>query len=457
MAYKFNVGTFNIKGAIDMSSATSVAHKDLSVATADLAADAVDGTKLADDAIDSEHYTNGSIDGAHIADNAIDSQHYADVSIDAAHIADNAVTLAKMAGLARGKIIVGDAAGNPSALGVGADGKILVADGFGDPSWTTMAGDATISGGTLTIADNAIDSDQYVDGSIDLVHMSAASVGTNQYVTGSVVNVHLVNDGITICGTDTSLGGSIAASVIATAIDSEDMAITGLTDLDVKQAGNITILDTVGGNTLTVGAASTTVSIAGNLTVAGTTTTINSTDLSVDDRIIRIGDGLADLAAGVTATAGFEIGNNLASIKLNTNVNGSGLDGFESSLPFKATSFHGNGAGLTGISANTANAMRHSMSNITASNTISAVGMVICNLQPSTAGILTISGSFQSGDQILVKAGSNVDTTATLTVTGAAGYGYNFDGSQEVVLESPRAGFTLIYDGDAPNALWHIM
>jgi len=51
MAYKFNVGTFNIKGAIDMSSATSVAHKDLSVATADLAADAVDGTKLADDAI----------------------------------------------------------------------------------------------------------------------------------------------------------------------------------------------------------------------------------------------------------------------------------------------------------------------------------------------------------------------------------------------------------------------
>ena len=112
---------------------------------------------------------------------------------------------------------------------------------------------------------------------------------------------------------------------------------------------------------------------------------------------------------------------------------------------------------MTNIAAGSANTMSHSITNITASNTISAKGMVICNLQPSTAGVLTISGSFQSGDQILVKAGANVDTTATLTVTGAAGYGYNFDGSQTAVLESPRAGFTLIYDGDAPNALWHIL
>ena len=75
--------------------------EDGTVVAADVAADAVDGTKVADNAIDSEHYTDGSIDLAHlaadcvdgtkIADNAIDSEHYTDGSIDNAHIADDAI------------------------------------------------------------------------------------------------------------------------------------------------------------------------------------------------------------------------------------------------------------------------------------------------------------------------------------------------------------------------------
>ena len=89
----------------------------LSVTTAKIAADAVDGTKIADDAINSEHYTDGSIDTAHIADlqvttakiaadaitgakiadDAINSEHYTDGSIDTAHIADAQVTGAKIA------------------------------------------------------------------------------------------------------------------------------------------------------------------------------------------------------------------------------------------------------------------------------------------------------------------------------------------------------------------------
>jgi len=56
-----------------------------------IGADAVDGSNIADDAIDSEHYAAGSIDNAHIADDAIDSEHYADGSIDNAHIADDAI------------------------------------------------------------------------------------------------------------------------------------------------------------------------------------------------------------------------------------------------------------------------------------------------------------------------------------------------------------------------------
>jgi len=77
------------------------------IETADIQADAIDGTKIADDAINSEHYTDGSIDTAHIAadqivasliaDNAINSEHYTDGSIDTAHLADGQVTTAKLA------------------------------------------------------------------------------------------------------------------------------------------------------------------------------------------------------------------------------------------------------------------------------------------------------------------------------------------------------------------------
>jgi len=69
--------------------------------------DTVTGAKIVDDAIDSEHYTDGSIDNAHIAadaitgakiaDDAIDSEHYTDGSIDNAHIAADAITGAKIA------------------------------------------------------------------------------------------------------------------------------------------------------------------------------------------------------------------------------------------------------------------------------------------------------------------------------------------------------------------------
>jgi len=37
------------------------------IVTADIAADAIDGTKLADNACDSEHYTDGSVDNVHLA------------------------------------------------------------------------------------------------------------------------------------------------------------------------------------------------------------------------------------------------------------------------------------------------------------------------------------------------------------------------------------------------------
>ena len=146
----------------------SVRIKDLGVSTAKLAADAVTGAKIADDAIDSEHYVDGSIDTAHlaadavtgakIADDAIDSEHYVDGSIDTAHLAADAVTGAK-------------------------------------------------------IADNAIDSEHYTDGSIDTAHiandqitnalMADDAIDSPQIADGAVDEVHRTRTVAEVTGTGT--------------------------------------------------------------------------------------------------------------------------------------------------------------------------------------------------------------------------------------------------------------
>ena len=85
-----------------------------------------------------------AVDGSNIADDAIDSEHYAAGSIDEAHIADNAVTLAKMAGGTDGQIISWDASGDPVALGPGTDGQVLTSTGAGSPPAFEAAGSGTI-------------------------------------------------------------------------------------------------------------------------------------------------------------------------------------------------------------------------------------------------------------------------------------------------------------------------
>ena len=58
-----------------------------------LGADVVSGAELADDACNSEHYTNGSIDEIHLSDNSLDSRAYVDASIDSEHLGATALSL----------------------------------------------------------------------------------------------------------------------------------------------------------------------------------------------------------------------------------------------------------------------------------------------------------------------------------------------------------------------------
>jgi len=75
---------------------------------------------------------------------------------------------------------------------------------------------------------NSVDSDQYVDGSIDLIHMSANSIDSNQYVDGSIDLAHMSVNSI---DSDQYVDGSIDNAHLADdAVDSDEIA-AGAIDL----------------------------------------------------------------------------------------------------------------------------------------------------------------------------------------------------------------------------------
>ena len=85
---------------------------------------------------------------------------------------------------------------------------------------------------------------------------------------------------------------TIGDSVIS--LGGTDTTLTGLTDIDMTAADH-TIFNGVGANTLTLGASTTDIVIAGNLTVSGTRTIVNTTTVQYDDNILELnGSGAAN-------------------------------------------------------------------------------------------------------------------------------------------------------------------
>jgi len=107
------------------------------------------------------------------------------------------------------------------------------------------------------MAANSCDSDQYVDGSIDAVHLSANSVDSDAYVDGSIDEAHIANDAIDFAahlktGTDGELitwdaAGNPAAVPTGTATHVLTSGGAGVAPTFVAAAGGgaWTYLDTV--------------------------------------------------------------------------------------------------------------------------------------------------------------------------------------------------------------------
>ena len=127
-----------------------------------------------------------------IKDATIATGDIANDAVDQTKIADNAVGLDQLAGIARGKIIYGDSSGDPAVLTVGTDGQVIKSDGT-DISWGDAAAGAT-GGGTdkvFWVNDQSIDEDYTIPdgknagtfGPVTIAAGKTVTIGDGEYWT----------------------------------------------------------------------------------------------------------------------------------------------------------------------------------------------------------------------------------------------------------------------------------
>ena len=157
----------------------------------------------------------------------------------------------------------------------------------------------TVSGEDATTTNKGIASFATADFAVSSGAVSIKTSGvSNTQLAGSIANSKLANSGITIGNSTIALGGT-------------DTTLTGLTDIDLT-TGDKTIFDGVGANNLTIGAASTTVIMPGDLQVTGTLTTNNVETVSTSNGVVFEGS-VAD-AHELTLLAGVLTGDRTATL-----------------------------------------------------------------------------------------------------------------------------------------------
>ena len=237
------------------------------------------------------------------------------------------------------------------------------------------------------MATNSVDSDQYVDGSIDLVHMSINSVDSDQYVDGSIDTAHIADDQITLAkmagltrgnvivgdasGNPTALavgtsgyvlksdGTDIAwaADATATALTTEEVQdIAGAMFSSNTESGiTATYQDADGTIDLTVGtlnqnttgtAATVTEAAQSNITSLGTLTTLTVDNVIIngstightgDTDLITVASGIVTIAGEVSMTTLDIGGTNVTSSAAELNFSDGVSSNIQTQLDTKAT------------------------------------------------------------------------------------------------------------------------
>lgn len=203
---------------------------------------------------------------------------------------DITVTEAGVVSIAANSVALGtDTTGNYVATVAGTANQITITGSGSEDSAVTVAltNDVTLVG-DLTVGGNDIKA----NGGTTSITLSGADVAVagDLTVTGNDIKSSSAT-ALTLAGADVAVAGDLtvtgndikSSSATALTLSGADVAVAGdltVTGNDIKSSGGTTALTLSGAN----------VTVAGNLTVSGTTTTVNSTTLSVTDPLVFVGN-----------------------------------------------------------------------------------------------------------------------------------------------------------------------
>jgi len=180
------------------------------------------------------------------------------------------------------------------------DGVMTAGEGI-DVTYDDTAGTLTVAGEDASTTNKGIASFATADFSVSSGAVTIKSGGvSNTQLAGSIATSKIAAIGAkTIIGnaaTTSEAPGALSKSQVLTLLNVEDGA-------DATDAANVksALGGAMASNALQIGDSNTTTTIPGNLTVNGTTTTVNTTNLEVKDQFINLNDG------GASADGGFVV------------------------------------------------------------------------------------------------------------------------------------------------------
>ena len=366
------------------------------ITTAKISANAVDATKLADNAVTTAKISDATITGADIAGS----------TITADKLAQSAATTGQILKWnGTNWVPQNETTGTTTIL---SNGQILTGNGTANAA-TTLSGDATLSGGALTIGNNAITTAKINAAAVDATKLADNSVTSTKISDATITGADIANTTIT--------GGNIAAATITADKLAQSAAATGQV-LKWNGTNWVPQNDDAGtGSTPTLsngqilvgnGTTNSAIALSGDATLSGGVITIGSnaiTAAEITDASITGADLATNIAISTTG---------------NVSVNAPGI-------------ISGIGSGLTTLNATNISSGSLALARITAGTN----GQVLTTVagvpawQTSGAGATTLDGlsdatvTAASSGQLLVNDGAgqfkNVSMSgdATINSTGA--------------------------------------